>query len=305
MSLQLKKAKREKAKARIALTGVSGAGKTYSAIQLAYGMTGDWDKIAIIDSERGRSLFYANRSDLPFQTGEFLHCDLEPPYTVERYVEAMKLCEQAVGEDGVIIIDSASHAWAGVGGVLEAKEKFASLRNKTDFSAWADAGKLQNEFVDNIMALSCNVIITLRSKTEYAQEKDPETGKSTIKKLGLATVQRDNFDYEMTLVLDLDKDTHVATIQKDNTFLEAEGWMNVITPELGARLKEWLSNGVEPETYNCEDCGVKIRADFGKNGILTPKQIVEKSKEMFGKCLCLDCVKKENKARKEQENSEE
>ena len=118
MGFNFSKAKRERAKLKICLTGASGGGKTLSSLYLAYGMTGDWGKIAVIDSERGRALMYANRSDL--NTGEFLHCDLEPPYTVDRYIEAMREAEKLVGEDGVIIIDSGSHAWKGTGGVLDA-----------------------------------------------------------------------------------------------------------------------------------------------------------------------------------------
>ena len=218
MGFNFQKAKREKSKARICLTGASGGGKTLSALYLAYGMTEDWEKIAVIDSERGRALLYANRSDLG--TGEFLHCDLEPPYTTDRYIEAMREAEKIVGEDGIIIIDSGSHAWKGEGGVLDYKEQISNQRGKTDFSAWNDAGKVQNRFIDTIMDLNCGVIVTLRSKSEYVQEKDPETGKSTVKKLGLAPVQRDDFEYEFMLVMDCDKDTHNATIIKDTTFLD-------------------------------------------------------------------------------------
>ncbi len=35
-------ATRENVKLKIGLAGPSGAGKTYSALQLAYGITGDW-----------------------------------------------------------------------------------------------------------------------------------------------------------------------------------------------------------------------------------------------------------------------
>jgi hypothetical protein len=92
MAFNFTKAKRERAKLKVCLTGASGGGKTLSSLYLAYGMTGDWGKIAVIDSERGRALMYANRSDLG--TGEFLHCDLEPPYTVDRYIEAMREAEK-------------------------------------------------------------------------------------------------------------------------------------------------------------------------------------------------------------------
>ena len=203
MGFNFTKAKRERAKLKVCLTGASGGGKTLSSLYLAYGMTGDWSKIAVIDSERGRALMYANRSDLG--TGEFLHCDLEPPYTVDRYIEAMREAEKIVGEDGVIIIDSGSHAWKGTGGVLDAKEQIAQQRGKTDFSAWNDAGKIQNRFIDTIMDLNCDTIVTLRSKISYTQEVDPETGKTRVRKLGLEPEQKNDFEYEMTLVMDVHK----------------------------------------------------------------------------------------------------
>ena len=289
MAFNFTKAKRERAKLKVCLTGASGGGKTLSSLYLAYGMTGDWGKIAVIDSERGRALMYANRSDLG--TGEFLHCDLEPPYTVDRYIEAMREAEKLVGEDGVIIIDSGSHAWKGTGGVLDAKEQIAQQRGKTDFSAWNDAGKIQNKFIDTIMDLNCDTIVTLRSKVSYTQEVDPETGKTRVRKLGLEPEQKNDFEYEMTLVMDVDKDTHNVSIIKDNTFLDAEGFYGRVTPELGKRLRAWMAEGIEPTIYTCECCGKKIKSYTFEDGTtMSPEEIVTKSKETYGKAMCMDCV---------------
>ena len=301
MGFNFKKAQRENSKMRICLTGASGGGKTLSALYLASGITnGDWNKIAVIDSERGRALLYANRSDLG--TGEFLHCDLEPPYTTDRYIEAMREAEKIVGNDGVVIIDSGSHAWKGEGGVLDYKEQVSSQRGKTDFSAWNDAGKVQNRFIDTIMDLNCSVIVTLRSKSEYVQEKDPETGKSTVRKLGLAPVQRDDFEFEFMLVMDCDKDTHNATIIKDNTFLDAQGFYGRITPELGKKLRKWMNDGIEPTIYTCECCGAKIKSYTFEDGTtMSTEEIVAKSKETYGKQMCMDCVFKAS----EEANAEE
>lgn len=302
MAFNFTKAKREKSKARICLTGGSGGGKSLSALYLAYGLAGNWNKIAVIDSERGRALMYADRTDLPYKTGEFLHCELDPPYTVERYVEAMREAEKAVGEDGVVIIDSGSHAWKGSGGVLDAKESISTQRGMNDFSAWNTAGKIQNNFIDTIMDLNCHVIVTLRSKTEYVQEKDEETGKTRVKKLGLAPVQRDDFEYEFMLVMDCDKDTHNATIIKDNTYLDAQGFYGRITPQLGQDLAKWMNDGVEPVIYTCEKCGKKIKTYVLDDGtVYTPEEIVAKSRETYGKQLCMNCVFEES----ENENSEE
>ena len=282
---------------------------TLSAIYLAYGITGDWDKIAVIDSERGRALMYANRSDLPYKTGEFYHCPLDPPYTVDRYVEAMKEAEELVGEDGVVIIDSGSHAWKGNGGVLDAKENIANQRGMTDFSAWNTAGKIQNNFIDAIMGLNCHVIVTLRSKAEYVQEKNEETGKTSIRKLGLAPIQRDDFEYEFMLVMDCDKETHNATIIKDNTYLDAQGFYGKITPQLGKDLAKWMNEGEEPVIYTCEKCGKKIKTYIDEEGnVMLPQEIVAKSKEYYNKQLCMDCVFKEseeNEANNNEENTEE
>lgn len=309
MAFNFTKAKRERAKLKICLTGASGGGKTLSSLYLAYGMTGDWGKIAVIDSERGRALMYANRSDLG--TGEFLHCDLEPPYTVDRYIEAMREAEELVGEDGVIIIDSGSHAWKGTGGVLDAKEQIAQQRGKTDFSAWNDAGKIQNKFIDTIMDLNCDTIVTLRSKVAYTQEVDPETGKSRVRKLGLEPEQKADFEYEMTLVMDVDKDTHNCSVIKDNTFLDAEGFYGRVTPELGRKLRAWMAEGVEPTIYICEECGKKIKSYTFEDGTtMSPEEIVAKSKETYGKAMCMDCVfelaeSEEETAEEEIEKAEE
>lgn len=296
MALQIRKAKREKVKGRICLQGTSGSGKTLSAIYLGYGLTGDWDKVCLIDTEHERSSLYVDREDdLPFPVGEFLQIPLDPPYTTERYIEAMKLAEEAVGEDGCIIIDSGTHAWSGQGGILEQKEQISTQRGMNDFSAWGKAGKIQNRFVDAMMSLNCHCIMTLRSKTAYVQEVNPETGKSSIRKLGLKPEQRDNLEYEFAVVLDIDKDTHNATIIKDNTFLEAQGFFGSITPQLGKELNDWLSKGVKAKVYTCECCEKKIKPYEFDNGdgtttMMAVDEIVDRSKETYGKVLCMDCV---------------
>lgn len=231
---------RVKAKLRMALTGVSGAGKTLGSLLIAYGITKDWDKIALIDTEHERARMYANRSDLG--VGTFMYAPLYPPYTAERYMELVKEAEGLVGEDGVIIIDSFSHAWNGEGGVLERKDKIATQRNMNSYTAWNQAGKIQNNLIGAIMNANCHIIVTMRSKMEYASQTD-ENGKLKLSKIGLAPIQRDDVEYEFDVVLDLARD-HVATASKDVTFLDAFG--EIITPELGVELKKWLDEGEEP-----------------------------------------------------------
>ena len=49
--MQLQKAQRKNVKIKLGLQGSSGSGKSFSALQLAFGLTNDWTKIAVIDSE--------------------------------------------------------------------------------------------------------------------------------------------------------------------------------------------------------------------------------------------------------------
>ena len=281
------KVTRKKAKLRLALTGVSGAGKTLSALLIAGGMTGcDWSKVAMIDTEHERARFYANRSDLG--TGEFLYEAFYPPYSPDRYKELVKAAAEAVGSDGVVIIDSLSHAWNNEGGVLDIKDRIAGQQGKNSYTAWNEAGKYQNDLINTILAVDCHTIVTMRSKMEYAMQEN-ERGKMTPVKIGLAPVQRDDTEYEFDIVLDIARN-HVATASKDTTFLDT--FDKVITPELGEQLVKWLNTGAEP--VRCEQCGKVIVAERGK----TPEQIISAGVEHLHRKLCYSCFAKEFRKKK-------
>jgi len=283
-------ATRAKSKARIALTGSSGSGKTLSALYLAYGFTDDWSKIALIDTEHERGRFYANRDDL--KTGAFLYASLTPPYSAERYITYVKEAANAVGEDGVIIIDSFSHAWDNEGGVLDYKSEVAKQQGKNDYTAWADAGKVQNNLVNTILSVPCHTIITMRAKMAYAMEVN-DRGKTVPVKIGLAPVQRENTEYEFDVCFQIAQN-HIAGISKDTTFLD--GWSGVITPEIGSQLNEFLSKGIN--LPRCTNCNRIITAGKTKS----VQQIVDGSVKVYGRQLCIDCTRRvmnEEKAAKE------
>lgn len=232
---------RAKSKLRMALTGVSGSGKTLGALLIGYGLTGDWDKVALIDTEHQRARMYANRRE--YGTGEFLYAELEPPYSPERYIAYVKEAADAVGPDGVVIVDSFSHAWSNEGGILDIKDKIASRQGMNSYTAWNEAGRMQNNLVNTILAVNCHTIVTMRSKMEYALQEN-DRGKLQPVKLGMAPIQRDDTEYEFDIVLDIGRN-HIATASKDVTFLDKYGAM--ITPSLGEALKGWLDDGVAPE----------------------------------------------------------
>lgn len=282
------KATRAKSKARIALIGPSGSGKTLSALYLAYGLTGDWDKIALIDTEHERGRFYAQREDL--KTGEFLYASLTPPYSPDRYIALVKEAAQAVGEDGVVIVDSFSHAWDNEGGVLNIKAEIAKKPGKNDYSAWDEAGKIQNNLVNTLLSVNCHTLITMRTKMAYAMEVN-DRGKNVPVKIGLAPVQRENTEYEFDICFQIDQN-HVAGISKDTTFLDH--WSGIITPELGVQLNAFLSQGANLD--RCTDCGAVIMGFKDR----TAEQVAEGAVKKYGRKLCANCILK--LAREEKQN---
>lgn len=278
------KATREKAKLRLALMGVSGSGKTLSALYLAYGITGDWGKIALIDTEHGRAKFYAGRSDL--ETGDFLYQEMQAPYSPQKYKSMVQEGAQAVGQDGVVIVDSLSHAWSQEGGVLDIKEQIARNPGKNSYTAWAEAGRYQNDMINSLLSVPCHVIVTMRVKMEYALEEN-DRGKIQPVKLGLAPIQREDTEYEFDIVMAIARD-HMATVSKDTTFLD--DWSGVITPQIGEAIRDWLDHGIEPE--RCSDCGRRIVPVGGK----TIQEIAEGTTKAYGRKLCWKCAAKAKEA---------
>lgn len=228
-----KKAERKRSKLRLALCGPSGSGKTYSALQMAFGMGG---KVALIDTENGSASLYSH-------LGEFDVCEIAPPFSVQKYIEAIKGAEQA-GYD-VLVVDSLTHAWAGQGGLLEEVDKrSASSKSHNSYAAWRDVTPMHNRLVDTILQSKLHMIVTMRSKTAYEMEKDANGKVAPVKK-GMAPIQRDGLEYEFTVVLDLDNQKHVAEAGKDRTGL-FDGKVFVPTQETGKELIEWLDSGAEP-----------------------------------------------------------
>ncbi|GAG93238.1 unnamed protein product, partial [marine sediment metagenome] len=207
--MKLQKAKRQNVKLRIGLSSPSGFGKTYSALLLAYGITGDWSKIAVIDTENNSAQLYSN-------LGEFNTIDLQPPYHPNRYIEAIKTCEDA--EIEVIIIDSITHEWDGKGGCLEIVSDLTKKTSKNNYTAWGTVTPLHQAFIQSILHSSCHVITTVRRKTEYEMYKD-DKGKNVVEKVGTKEVTRDGFEYELSLNFEIIDNKHFCQSTKDRTGL--------------------------------------------------------------------------------------
>lgn len=227
--MNLRKATRQKAKIRLGLSAVSGGGKTYSALLIAYGLCGDWSKVALIDTENGSGDLYAD-------LGPYNVLPLAPDFTPEKYIQAIKACESA-GMD-VIIIDSITHEWDGKGGCLEIVEKAGGR-----YQDWAKVTPRHQAFIDAIIGSSCHVITTVRRKQDYEMTKTQD-GKVKVEKAGMKEVTREGFEYELTVNLEMDT-RHNATASKDRTGLFIDRPAFVPTVDTGKLIRQWCEQGVD------------------------------------------------------------
>lgn len=248
--MQLKKATRKQVKLRLNISAPSGAGKTFSALRMAYGLVGDWEKIAVIDTENGSASLYDH-------LGPFNVIDLQPPFTPERYNQAIDACLAAGME--CIIIDSSSHEWSGPGGCLEANDKLAQAKFKGNtWAAWNETTPRHDAFVSKVLHSPCHIITCTRSKMDTVQEG----GK--VKKLGMKDVQRDGWEYELTVSLNIDRDTHLATASKDRTELFEGQQPFLITEKTGELIRDWCEKGIAPDPDSLPAKPIMSDAAFAK-----------------------------------------
>ena len=230
-----RKAERRKAKLRLAITGPAGSGKSYGALLVAFGIGG---KVALLDTENGSGDLYSS-------LGTYDVCSINAPFTVQKYIDAIRDAEDS-GYD-VLILDSISAEWAGTGGLLNLHTQITSANRANSYAAWGQITPKHNAFIDAIISSNLHIIATIRSKTEYAQVQN-ERGKTEIKKMGLGLVQRDGIDYEFMTVFDLSME-HTVTVSKDRTSL-FDGQVFTLSEDTGRALKDWLDTGIDAPIVN-------------------------------------------------------
>lgn len=237
MTIQFQRAERKQSKLRLGITGPTGSGKTYGALNIATGLGG---RIAVLDTENGSASLYADEF-------EFDVINLTAPYSPERFIEIIKAAEQA-GYD-TLIIDSTTHEWSGVGGCLELVDKIAPKFKGNTWSAWNEVTPRHRAFIDAMLQSQINIIATMRSKMETTQE-DSGNGKKRVVKLGMKSEQRDGIEYEFTVVLDLIHDGHYAIATKDRTRLFTGREPEQINVNTGKKLLAWLNSGKADQTIS-------------------------------------------------------
>jgi len=262
MSVFFKKAERKNAKLRLALAGPTGSGKTLGALLLAKGIGG---RIAVADTENSSAELYED-------VVEFEHANIQPPYTPEKFIDAIHAAEKA-GFD-TLILDSITHEWSGVGGCLEIVDKLASTTFKgNSWGAWSQVTPRHRKFIDAMLQSSINIIVTMRSKMDTVQV-DAGNGKKKVEKVGMKAEQRDGIEYEFTTVLDITHDNY-AIRTKDRTRIFNEPML--LSEQAGILLKQWLNSGSADACINgnqylelealMQQAGIDIEKYCAKRGL--------------------------------------
>lgn len=237
MSFQIEVAQRQGARLLIQLSGVSGSGKTYSALLLAYGLAGgDASKVIGIDTENRRMSLNANV--LP-GGARFRIINFFAPFSPQRYIEAIEAACKAGAE--VIVIDSVTHEWESEGGC-----EWIATNTNSRIADWKTAKREHKRFMTYMLQCPAHIIACTRAreKTDFTNPKEPRS-------LGIQPIQEKNFSFEATVSLMMHDQGRRQDVLKCPADLQAilgrgQGYIGV---DDGAALRAWVDGGapVDPK----------------------------------------------------------
>jgi hypothetical protein len=248
-AFQFRPAVRENVGLLIGLAGSSGSGKTFTALRLAHGIAGD-KPFAVIDTEAGRAKHYADQF-------RFDHGDLSPPFSPDRYAEAIAAADRAGYP--VIVVDSMSHEWAGDGGCLDMQESELQRmagdnwqkREAVKMAAWIRPKSQHKHMVSKLLQVRAHLIICLRAEEKIEMKKDdagkwqilPKQGPGGFK--GWLPICEKNLPFEFTasFLLTADAPGVPKPIKLQAQHRALFPLDKPITEESGRMIAEWARGG--------------------------------------------------------------
>lgn len=248
MSFEIHKATRAGVNPLIVPYSESGCGKTMSALLLARGLAGPTGTIVVADSESRRASLYADV--IP---GGFDAFDIAAPFTPARYVEAVDAIEAAGAAVG--IIDSGSHEWDGIAGVLDMAGENESRTGKPGLHNWKQPKFEHAMFVQRLLRAKIPLIICLRAKYKTRQTKDDKGKTVLIKDDVTSPIQAEDFIFEATCHFEILHDHSIRLTKCSHPALRAcFPATGPITIAHGEALARWCAApggpGQRPEPAN-------------------------------------------------------
>ena len=255
MAFMFRPATRENVGLLIGLSGASGSGKTYTAMRLARGIAAD-RPFAVIDTEAGRAKHYADQF-------RFDHGDLTPPFTPERYADAIAAADKA--KYAAIVVDSMSHEWAGEGGILDWEEAELDRMAGDDWkkreacrmASWIKPKMAHKQMVQRLLQVRAHLILCFRAEPKIEMVRG-ENGKMEIREKqsltglhGWIPVCEKSLPYELTasFLLMPDRPGVPQPIKLQQQHRALFPLDQPITEESGAELAAWAKGAApHPDT---------------------------------------------------------
>jgi hypothetical protein len=251
---QIEDAEREGARLVIGLGGVSGGGKTFTALQLAWGMANyDSSKVGLMCTENRRGRLYSDAlKDANGKVHKFKIGDFTPPFSPARYIEGIQAFVDAGVE--VLVIDSVSHEWEGIGGC----EDIATAGNPRN-PRWNEAKAEHKRFMNAMLQSPLHIIACMRAREKVKLVK--VNGKTEYEPQGVLPIQEKNFTFELTASLMLwnggkERDIIKCPAELQGIFGTAgEAARGYLTAEQGKALRDWVDGAkqVDDAVKNARD----------------------------------------------------
>lgn len=237
--MQFMKAVRKASPMLISVSGVSGSGKTYGSLLLAAGIAGPSGRVGFIDTENGRGSMYADEPGIMAALPNgYEIAQLDAPYSPDRYIEAIEAAEKA--GMNVLVIDSATHEWEGIGGCAE----IAETKKMRGMPNWSLAKMLHKRFMNHCLSTNMHLIFCLRAREKTRIVKNAATGKEEFVNDGVQPICEKNFVFEQTVSLMVDEKTHFATpVKVPKPLVNLFPGAKMLTKEDGERIRQWNETG--------------------------------------------------------------
>lgn len=275
--INIRPAVRGGSKAIIGIAGISGSGKTYTALKIARGMVSSASEIGFLDTENKRGSLYADILDAPFMIA-----DLYPPFSPSRYAAAIKEFQDAGVK--VLVIDSVSHEWEGEGGCDDIAN--APLKNGKKMANWIGAKREHKAFMNVLLQCDMNIICCIRAR-EKTDFKDPMKPVS----LGLQPVCEKNFMFEMTASLLMENEGKNQTFLKLPSFLKTAfgNGVGYLDEKTGQSLINWINEGekespeitrIKSEMLMACESGLSAVVEIWNSLTLEQKKQLQEHKEL-------------------------
>lgn len=245
MGFEIKKATRQGIKPLVVVYSESGCGKTFSALLVGRGIAGPAGKMVMVDSESGRGSLYADIAEL----GGYDVLELTK-FSPSDYIDAIDKVEASGADVG--ILDSGSHEWEGISGVLDMAAANEASSNKPGLHNWRIPKLEHQKFVQRLLRSKIPWIVCLRAKYKTRQAK--ENGKTVIIKDDVTSpIQAEDFIFEATCHAEILSNHSIILTKHSHPALKTcfpEDKTTPLTIEHGQKIARWCAGSVEKPSGN-------------------------------------------------------